>query len=114
MINPKERDRLSGEIAAIWPRVESGEASLDEVRRVALLVFDRLGEVGGLDGWEKHHFIWVLKGLKLNREEPRAGLHTALHGLEQTLAPHTERDQVADASLAGLNDNDLRDLVAAA
>lgn len=114
MIDEKERDRLSGEIAAIWPRVESGDASLDEVRRVALSVFDRLGAVGGLDGWEKHHFIWVLKGLKLNREEPKAGLVTALHGLEQTLAPHDDREQIADPSLARLNDHDLRDLVAAA
>jgi hypothetical protein len=113
VIDQKERDRLSGEIAAIWPRVESGEAGLDEVRRVALSVFDRLG-VNGLDGWEKHHFIWVLKGLKLNREEPKAGLHTALHGLEQTLAPHDDREQVADPSLSALGDRDLRELVAAA
>lgn len=112
MIDEGERGRLAGEIAAVWPRVESGEAGLDEVRRVALTVFDRLGAVGGLDAWEKHHFVWVLKGLKLNREEPQAGLHTALHGLEQTIAPHGEREQVADIS--ALRDRDLRDLVAAA
>lgn len=114
MINEQERDRLSGEIAKIWPRVESGEATLEEVRRTALGVFDRLGSVGALDAWEKHHFIWVLKGLKLNRERPGAGLTTALHGLEQTLAPHHTREQVADPSLSALPDTDLRDLVAAA
>ena len=57
MINEQERDRLTGEIAKIWPRVESGEATLEEVRRTALSVFDRLGSVGALDAWEKHHFI---------------------------------------------------------
>lgn len=113
MIEDKERDRLSAEIAAIWPRVESGEAEIDEVRGVALSVFDKLG-VSGLDAWEKHHFVWVLKGLKLNRQEPKAGLATVLHGLEQTLAPHEHRQVIADPSLSGLGDQDLRSLVAAA
>ncbi|MGE3302294.1 MAG: hypothetical protein AB7M12_04205 [Hyphomonadaceae bacterium] len=109
-----ERARLTALVDGIWPRVEAGDATLEEVRATALSVFDRLGAVGGLDRWEKHHFVWVLKGLALNRAHPGAGLHTALRGLEQTLAPPEARAAVADPELDGLEDGDLRELVAAA
>lgn len=114
MVDRDERTRLVAAIEAIWPRVETGEASFEEVRDIALRVFDRLGAVTGLDTWEKHHFVWVLKGLTLNRQNPKAGLHTALHGLEQTLAAPEDRLAVADPTLEDLQDRDLRDLVAAA
>jgi hypothetical protein len=109
----EERHSLGAAVDQLWPRIDSGEASLEEVRALALKVFDRLG-VSGLDRWEKHHFIWVLKGLATSREQPGAGLYTALHGVEQALAPADARVTPDDPQLDEISENDLRQWVAAA
>ncbi len=113
VITELERDTLAEDISAAWPRVETGEASVEEVQALALRVFDRLGVVG-LDRWEKHHFVWVLKGLAMNRQDPALGLHTALHGVEQAIAPADARETPPDLTLDELNPSQLRDWVAAA
>jgi hypothetical protein len=114
VIETDERRALGAAINEMWPKLESGGASLEEVRDLALRVFDRLGGVSGLDRWEKHHFVWVLKGLATSRQTPGAGLYTALHGVEQALAPAEAREQTLDPTLDELNEADLREWVAAA
>lgn len=109
----EDHNALRAAVDALWPKIDSGESTLEEVRDLALRVFDRLG-VKGLDPWEKHHFVWVLKGLATSRENPGNGLYTALHGVEQALAPQEERDAAADTTMDAINERDLRAWVAAA
>ncbi len=112
MTNTDKRRELTAAVQALWPKIESNEASLEEVRDLALRVFDQIG-VTGLDRWEKHHFVWVLKGLATGRENPGVGLYTALHGVEQALAPAEEREPVDD-TIDQINPRDLRTWMAAA
>jgi hypothetical protein len=107
-----KRVALAADVQALWPKIDSNEASLEEVRDLALRVFDQIG-VKGLDRWEKHHFVWVLKGLATGRENPGTGLYTALHAVEQALAPSDEREPV-DETIDQINARDLRTWMAAA
>lgn len=109
----EERRALRAAIDALWPRIEKNEASPDEVRELALTVFDRL-KPAGLDRWEKHHFVWVLKGLAAGRETPGAGLYTALHGVQQALEPLEMREPLSDPTVDQVSQADLREWVAAA
>ena len=99
--------------SSLWPRIERNEASLEEVRDLALMVFDRL-KPAGLDRWEKHHFVWVLKGLAAGRQQPGVGLYTALHGVEQALEPLETREPLVDQAVDQVSQADLREWVAAA
>jgi hypothetical protein len=113
VMETEERRALRTAIEALWPRIEKNEASLEEVRDLALTVFDRL-KPAGLDRWEKHHFVWVLKGLATSRQTPGAGLYTALHGVELALVPPETRDAAVDDSIDQVSQADLREWVAAA